>query len=134
VTQQKTLLLASFINENEIPLFLERIQKNFKVKKENVFFFKMLNGETFLTYKIYIDIERRINFKKELPKTIQIHKKLNTFFTINALNKLIEEKSGLAGNLEHKEYKINWQEFDNKIILIKNENLEILPIERFFIK
>jgi len=132
--QQKTLLLASFISENEIPNFLEKIQKNFNVKKESIFFFKTENAETFLTYKIYIDFERRINFKKELPKTIQIHKKLNTFFTINALNKLVEFKSGLAGNVEHKEYKIDWQEFDNKIILIKNENLEIIPIERFFIK
>lgn len=132
--QQKTLLLASFISENEIPNFLEKIQKNFNVKKESVFFFKTENAETFLTYKIYIDFDRRINFKKELPKTIQIHKKLNTFFTINALNKLIEFKSGSTGNVEHKEYKIDWQEFDNKIILIKNENLEIIPIERFFIK
>jgi hypothetical protein len=38
------------------------------------------------------------------------------------------------GNVEHKEYKIDWQEFDNKIILIKNENLEIISIERFFMK
>jgi hypothetical protein len=132
--QQKTLLLASFISENEIPNFLEKIQKNFSVRKESVFFFKTENDEIFLTYKIHIDFERRINFKKELPKTIQVHKKLNTFFTINALNKLVEFKSGLIGNVEHKEYKIDWQEFDNKIILIKNENLEIIPIERFFIK
>ena len=54
--------------------------------------------------------------------------------TIDHKNKLVEFKSGLAGNVEHKEYKIDWQEFDNKIILIKNENLEIIPIERFFIK
>lgn len=132
--QQKTLLLASFISENEIPKFLENIKKKFNVKKESIFFFKTENAEIFLTYKIYIDFERRINFKKELPKTIQVHKKLNTFFTINALNKLIEFKSGLSGNVEHKQYKIDWQEFDNKIILIKNENLEIIPIERFFIK
>ena len=132
--QQKTLLLASFISENEIPRFLENIQKKFNVKKESIFFFKTENAEIFLTYKIYIDFERRINFKKELPKTIQVHKKLNTFFTINALNKLIEFKSGLSGNVEHKQYKIDWQEFDNKIILIKNENLEIISIERFFIK
>lgn len=132
--QQKTLLLASFIPENDIPDFLEYIQKKFNIKKENVFLFKTEKNETFLTYKIYIENDRRINFKKELPKTIQIHKKQSTFFTINALNKLIEFKSGLEGNVNHKEYKINWQEFTNKIVLIKNENLEIISIERFFIK
>ena len=47
--QQKTLLLASFISENEIPRFLENIQKKFNVRKESVFFFKTENAEIFLT-------------------------------------------------------------------------------------
>jgi len=132
--QQKTLLLASFIEESEIPNFLNRLNKKFNIKKEHVFFFKTEKGDVFLTYKIYVDAEKRINFKKELPRTIQIHKKGDTFFTINALNKLIENKSGLHGNINHKEFSIDWQEFKDKIILIKDNILEIITITRFFLK
>ena len=87
--QQKTLLLASFVKEDKLDWFLNRIWKNFNIKRQQVFFFKM-NDDYVLTYKLSLDPEKRIDIRKELPKTIQVHKKNNTIFTINALNKLIE--------------------------------------------
>jgi hypothetical protein len=49
------------------------------------------------------------------------------------LNRLIEEESGLAGNVNHKEYQIDWTKFENKIILLKGDLLEINTIERVFL-
>jgi hypothetical protein len=131
--QQKILLLASFLKEDYLENFLRKIQNKFGVKKENVFFFKMENGDFLLTYKLHMDIDNKIDIKKELPKTIQVHKKGDTIFTINALNKLIEQESGLGGNVNYKEYKIDWEKFKNKIILLKGEVLEINTIERVFL-
>lgn len=131
--QQKTLLLASFVKEDWVDGFLNKIKKNFDIKKENVFFFKLEDGSYVLTYKIQIDVDNKIDIKKELPKTIQIHKKGNTIFTINALNKLIEKESGLHGNVNHKDYVIDWRKYDNKIILLKGDVLEINSIERVFL-
>jgi len=131
--QQKILLLASFVKEDRVEGFLNKIKNNFGVKKDNVFFFKLENGDYLLTYKLNIDSDKRIDIKKELPKTIQIHKKGNTIFTINALNRLIEAESGLAGNVNHKEYQIDWSKFENKIILLKGDVLEITTIERVFL-
>lgn len=131
--QQKTLLLASFVKEDRIEGFLLRLKNNFGIKKENIFFFKMEDDDYVLTYKITIDIDNRIDIKKELPKTIQIHKKGDTIFTINALNRLIEKESGLAGNVNHREYQIEWPKFENKIILLKGDVLEISTIERVFL-
>ena len=93
----------------------------------------MENGDRLLTYKLQVEVDRRIDIKNELPKTIQIHKKGDTIFTINALNKLIEIESGLEGNVNHKEYQIDWSKFKNKIILLKGEVLEITNIERIFL-
>jgi len=131
--QQKILLLASFLKSDSLDFFLNKIQKNFGVKKENVFFFKLDNGDYLITYKLQLDIDSKIDIKKELPKTIQVHKKGDTIFTINALNKLIEKESGLNGNVNHKDYKINWETFKNKLILLKADNLEISNIERVFL-
>jgi hypothetical protein len=129
--QQKTLLLASFLKEDKLDWFLNKIWKNFNVKRQHVFFFK-IGDDYVLTYKLSLDIEKRIDIKKELPKTIQIHKKGSTIFTINALNKLIEIESGLQGNVNHKDFQVDWSKYENKIILLKGEDLEILPIERIF--
>jgi hypothetical protein len=131
--QQKTLLLASFLKEEYLNTFLQKIKTKFGVKKENVFFFKMENGDFILTYKIHLNVDNKIDIKKELSKTIQIHKKGDTIFTINALNKLIERESGLGGNVNYKEYKINWDDYKNKIILLKGDVLEINNIERVFL-
>lgn len=131
--QQKILLLASFLRPEYLDSFLNKIKKKFDIKKEQIFFFKIEDGSYLLTYKVYVDFENKIDIKKELPKTIQIHKKGDTIFTINALNKLIEKESGLNGNVNYKEYKINWDDYKNKMILLKNDNLEITNIERIFL-
>ena len=131
--QQKILLLASFLRPEYLDSFLNKIKKKFDIKKEQIFFFKIEDGSYLLTYKVYVDFENKIDIKKELPKTIQIHKKGDTIFTINALNKLIEKESGLSGNVNYKEYKINWDDYKNKIILLKGDNLEITNIERIFL-
>ena len=131
--QQKILLLATFLKADYLDNFLNKIKKKFNIKKENVFFFRLENNDLLLTYKLHLDIDNKIDIKKELPKTIQIHKKNDTIFTINALNKLIELESGLGGNVNYKEYKVDWEKFKNKIILLKGDNLEISNIERIFL-
>lgn len=131
--QQKTLLLASFLKPEYIDFFLNKLKKKFGIKKEFVFFFKIENGDYLITYKIKVDFENKIDIKKELPKTVQIHKKGDTIFTINALNKLIEKESGLVGNINHKDFKIDWEKYKNKIILLRGDELEISSIERIFL-
>jgi hypothetical protein len=49
------------------------------------------------------------------------------------LNKLIEENNeGSIGNIEYKDIKIDWEEYQDKFILIKDKELKILNISRVF--
>lgn len=130
--QQKILLLATFVKADFLERFLLKLRKRFSIKKEHIFFFKLDTGDFLLTYRLFIDIDNKVDIKKELPKTIQVHKKNDTIFTINALNRLIEKESGLVGNINYKDYKIDWEQYKNKIILLKDDQLEILNIERYF--
>ena len=132
--EYKTLLLASFVDKNQLHKFLYNLEDKYGVPNNKVFVFD-LNDDTFLlTYKIKIDRDDRFDIKKELSKTIQIHKKKATFFTINALNKLIERDSGLPnGNINHKEHQINWGEYEDKLILINDGKLAISDIKRVFL-
>jgi len=132
--QQKTLLLATFVNISEINDFITKLNREYGLDEKEVFVYEF-NPTTYVTtYRIITNIEDRFDIKRELPRTIHIHKKQNTFFTINALNKLITQKSGLdSGNINFKEYIIDWGEYSNKIILINNDELEITPIKRKFL-
>lgn len=74
-----------------------------------------------------------MNLKDLFPSAIPIHKKGNALYTINALNKLIDQTMGTsAGNTDYKSIKINWDEYQNKIILINGKELGIFSIERVF--
>ncbi len=132
--QYKTLLLASFVEKDYLHKFLHNLSENHRVNKDKVFVFDLNEDTYLLTYKIKIDLGVRFDIKRELHKTIQIHKKRQTFFTINALNRLIERDSGLgSGNINHKEHQIDWTKYENKLILLRGDKLEISDISRVFL-
>ena len=132
--QHKILLLASFVDKNYIHKFLYTLRDKHGVDPEKIFVFDLSEDDFLLTYKLKIEPGERFDIRKELPKTIQIHKKQKTFFTINALNKLIERDSGLEdGNINHKQHRIDWGLYENKLILLKKDRLEISDIKRVFL-
>lgn len=132
--QHKTLLLASFVNKEHLHKFTHNLNTKHEVNNDKIFIFNLTENTYLLTYKIKIDLGVKFDIKRELPKTIQIHKKRQTFFTINALNKLIEQDSSLMkGNINHKEHQIDWSKYENKLILLRGDNLEISDINRVFL-
>ncbi len=131
----KTCLLASFIFPERIEWFLSYLEAKFNISNEKVFCYKDLNDESKLivTFKIDLPVDKSLNLKNLFPSAVIIHKKGNALYTINALNKVIENKIQTdTGNTNHSQIKINWEEFQNKFILIKDKELKILDISRVF--
>lgn len=133
--QKKTILLATFLTKDYLEEFLYKIYKKFGVKKKSVFMFETEEGNLILTYRLFLNFDQKLNIRKELPKTIQIHKKGSTFFTINSLNKLIEKEFNLnGGNVDHSKYNIDWGKYENCMISLQNNNLEILRFKKKIIE
>lgn len=131
----RTILLASFIFPERLDWFLGYLEKKFSISRDKVFVYKNLDDESKLivTFKFRVKEGRRVNFKSLFPSAILIHKKGNAIYTINALNKLIEvESNGDIGNIDHKSVKIDWDAYQNKLILTNNNNLSIFAIEKVF--
>jgi hypothetical protein len=131
----KTSLLASFIFPERVEWFLSYLEAKFSIAKEKVFCYKDENDESkvIITFKITLPDDKSLNFKDLFPSAVIIHKKGNALYTINALNKLIEEKAEESiGNIEYKDVKIDWEEYQGKFILIKDKELKILTISRVF--
>lgn len=129
----KTILLASFIFPERVEWFLDYLKTKFNVDK--VFCYKNLDDESkdILTFRLTINPEQPLNLKNLFPNAVIIHKKGNALYTINALNKLIEETYPESiGNIDNKSITIDWSDYQNKFILINNEKLCIFNINRVF--
>lgn len=88
-----------------------------------------------LTFKLDIEKDEKLDVKKHFKNTLLVHKKGTTFYTINALNKLIEKDYDLIGekNINYKEYKIDWDNYKDKLIIINKNDLEIIPLNRILL-
>ena len=131
----KTSLLASFIFPERLEWFLSYLEAKFSIGKEKVFCYKDENDESklIITFKLSMPDDKSLNLKDLLPNAVIIHKKGNALYTINALNKLIDEKAEESiGNIDYKNVKIDWEEYQDKFIIIKERELNILSISRVF--
>lgn len=131
----KTTLFAAFVPLDRVGYFLTSIEEKLNIKKTEVFFFENLDDKTniIITFKYTQIQDNIINVREIHHNTIPIHKKGNAIYTINALNKLIEEETNLdSGNIDFKAHKINWDNYQYKIILNKGNQLIISPIKRTF--
>lgn len=132
----KTLLLATFIFPERLEWFLDYLENKFNIPKEKVFIFHNLDDESkvIVTFKLVLKNGKRINLKRYFPNAIPIHKKGTAIYTINALNKLIEKETGLeAGNINYKKHRIEWDNYQDSLILNNNNELTIYRIKRVFL-
>lgn len=131
----KTVLLASFIFPERIEWFISYLEAKFSITKNKVFCYKNLDDESkvIITFKLIIPEGKHLNLKELFPSAIPIHKKGEALYTINALNKLIEKTNDSnIGNLDYKSIKINWSEYQNKLIITNGDELMFFSINRIF--
>ena len=66
------------------------------------------------------------NFEENIIDTISLHRKKqsNTLYTINALNEVIREKNN--GVLD-KSFMVDWNEFENTLLLTNESGLTKIP-------
>ncbi len=131
----KTILLATFIFPERVEWFLSYLETKFSIGKNKVFCYKNLDDESkvIMTFKLTVQQDKPLNLKNLFPSAVPIHKKGNAIYTINALNKLIENLYPESiGNIDNKTVKIDWNEYQNKIILLNGTDLTIFNISRIF--
>ena len=130
----KSITLASFVYLDKIESFKKYLFNRFGIVDDNIFrYICDENNKKILTYRINIEEGEKIDTHSFFPTTTIVHKKGECFYTINALNLLIESLSGIeSGNINYKEYKINWDDYQNKFIIVSNKELKIMSIKREF--
>lgn len=131
----KKLLIAAFVKKNESERFLKYIFEEFDIEESKAFIYESLDDDSqyILTFYIELEIGERLNLRDHFKNALIIHKKKTSFYTINALNKLIEKEFDLTGgNIDYKKWQIDWTKYQNNLILTSNKNLLLIPLKRVF--
>lgn len=129
---KRTMLLATFTNDQYIEKVISRIFRIFNVENDqiNVYGQIEIKEEKLLSYNIILNDKKPTNIK-DVYNTIRINRNrdTNTFYTINSVNHIVIEEVGE----KDPSHVIDWTKYENSIVLHQeNVGLKITPIK--FIK
>jgi hypothetical protein len=120
-------LLCTFTNSNDFQRTADEVLKFYEVYSKRIFVFsnEQNNKELYLTFNV-------LGMRKDSPKfpnTILIHRKkqTNTLYTLNAMNRLIEEENGVFD----KTYVVKWHLYENSLIITGEVSIRIIPLKIF---
>ena len=122
----KSILIGTFVKKYKILSFLEFLKNKLFLDLNRVFVYiiKDNNDEYLVTFKSTRENRKTYNI---YDSTI-MHVKNGCLFSINALNALIDKESN--GEVDNKDYVLNWDKYKNKLLVKINDDLQIKDIEK----
>lgn len=120
----KGVLIGTFVNKKQILQFLEMLKTKFNIFYDRMFVYSIEenNYEYLVTFKA---VNKEL-YLKNIKNSTVMHVKNGCIFSINALNKLIEQETGS----NDKSYQLDWDKYKNKLIILTNGNLSIDTINK----
>ena len=116
-------LFATFSKKEDIDETIEVITNRYSILFNKIFILESKDSDEFVcTYNID---PGNLSTTSVLPNTILLHRKKesNTLYTINALNTLIK---ALNNGYADPNYKVNWNDYRNTILLTNGPDLRKL--------
>ncbi len=120
----RTQLLCTFTRQSRLTETIDVIVSCNDILFDKIYVFS--NQEDTTQLMCTYNIEFTDNFEENIENTISLHRKKqsNTLYTINALNEVIRSKNN--GVLD-KSFQVDWNEFQNTLILTAESGLNIIP-------
>lgn len=119
-------LFCTFATEDTLDSVLELIQDKYKIIYNKIFvLYSKSQDEYICTYNVDFG-----NVGSFIDNTILVHRKKesNTLYTINALNTLIKE---LNNGQVDSNYRVNWKDYRNCVLLTKGPELKRINTKLF---
>lgn len=122
-------LLCTFSNSLQYTEVIKELPKQYTLIDNKIFIFANENNlrELYLTFNV-----QKSDRNNRYKGTISIHRKkqTNTLYTLNAMNKLIEDENN---GVYDKSFQLNWDLYKNSIILTNDIGVKIVPLKLFSI-
>jgi hypothetical protein len=119
-------LFCTFSSEENLEELLGTIQNKYRILYSKIFvLYSKSQDEYICTYNVEFG-----NVSNFLENTILVHRKKesNTLYTINSLNRLIESLNGGVLDIN---FKVNWNDYQNCILLTKGAELKRVNTKLF---
>lgn len=124
MSNNKGVLIGTFVNKKQILQFLEMLKTKYHIAYNRIFVY-LIEGNFYEYLVTFKALEKEI-YLKNIENSTVMHVKNNCLFSINALNKLIEQETGT----NNKDYQLDWNLYKNKLIILTNGNLAIESINK----
>ena len=119
-------LFCTFSNEDKLESVLDTIERKYNILYDKIFvLYSKSQDEYMCTYNVEIG-----NTSTFVDNTILVHRKkeTRTLYTINSLNRLIEQ---LNGGVLNKSYTVDWENYRNCILLTEGTELKRINTKLF---
>lgn len=119
--EKNNRIFCTFSSESTLGEVVDSVKRDYTILYSKIFIlFSEESGDYLVTYNLEFP-----NLSSFPRNTILVHrhKDTNTLYTINALNLLI---STLNNGVASKVFKVNWQEYQNCLLLLRDRQVNRL--------
>lgn len=120
----KDCIIGSFVGKKKILSFIERLRWKLGIRSSKVFIYEIDDNDH--EYFVTVKNADKEDIKEGCNHCSVMHSKCGCFFTINALNKLVDEECGEDGGGNQ----IDWTKYSGKLILVSNDKLKISGLSK----
>ena len=120
------IIIGTFVKKNKILSFLETLRTLYGIRLDKVFIYEIDTNqyEYLVTFKTF----DKDKFIKKIRNATVMHVKNGCLFSINALNKLIDQEKG--DDVPNNEYLIDWDKYKDKLIVLTNGELSVSNLNK----
>ena len=120
------IIIGTFVRKNKILSFLEALRAGYGIKLDKVFVYEIDTNQ--LEYLVTFKTFDKDKFIKKINNATVMHVKNGCLFSINALNKLIDQEKG--DDKPNNEYLIDWEKYKDKLIILTGGELSISKLTK----
>ena len=115
------IIIGTFVRKNRILSFLETLRSEYGIRLDKAFVYTIDTNQ--LEYLVTFKTFDKDKFIRKISNATVMHVKNGCLFSINALNKLIENEKG--DDKPNNEYLVDWDSYKNKLIILTNGELSV---------
>ena len=120
------IIIGTFVRKNRILSFLETLRAGYGIKLDKVFVYEIDTNK--LEYLVTFKTFDKDKFIKKINNATVMHVKNGCLFSINALNKLIDQEKG--DDKPNNEYLIDWEKYKDKLMILTGGELSISKLTK----
>ena len=120
------IIIGTFVRKNKILSFLETLRAGYGIKLDKVFVYTIDTNQ--LEYLVTFKTFDKDKFIKKINNATVMHVKNGCLFSINALNKLIDQEKG--DDKPNNEYVVDWDKYKDSLIILTGGELSISKLTK----